>query len=36
MKLCIAGLNHRTAPVAVRERLAFSPADLPRAVMDLR
>jgi glutamyl-tRNA reductase len=32
MKLCITGLNHRTAPVSVRERLVFKDADLPRAL----
>jgi glutamyl-tRNA reductase len=32
MKLCITGLNHRTAPVSVRERLAFKDTDLPRAL----
>jgi glutamyl-tRNA reductase len=36
MKLCVTGLNHRTAPVAVRERLAFKQDDLPRALDDLR
>lgn len=36
MRLCVTGLNHRTAPVAVRERLAFRDDDLPRALADLR
>lgn len=36
MKLCVTGLNHRTAPVAVRERLAFKQHDLARALDDLR
>ena len=35
MKLCLTGLNHRTAPVAVRERLAFSEAELPGALDEL-
>ena len=29
MKLLITGLNHRTAPVEVRERLAFEEKALP-------
>ena len=36
MKLWLTGLNHRTAPVAVRERLAFPEADLPQALAELR
>jgi len=28
----LVGLSHRTAPVALRERLAFRPADLPAAL----
>jgi glutamyl-tRNA reductase len=36
MKLWVTGLNHRTAPVAVRERLAFAPADLETAVGHLK
>ena len=28
MKLLLLGLNHRTAPVAVRERYAVAPTDL--------
>lgn len=36
MRLWLTGLNHRTAPVAVRERLAFPEADLPQALADLR
>ena len=32
MKLWVTGLNHRTAPVSVRERLAFSPGDLEHAL----
>lgn len=35
MSLIVLGLNHETAPIAVRERLAFSPADLPVALNDL-
>lgn len=36
MKLWLTGLNHRSAPVAVRERLAFSESELPRALAELR
>ena len=28
MNLIIIGVNHKTAPVVMRERLAFSPADI--------
>ncbi|HEU0123168.1 MAG TPA: glutamyl-tRNA reductase [Bryobacteraceae bacterium] len=36
MKLHVTGLNHRTAPVELRERLAFDPATLPVALRALR
>jgi glutamyl-tRNA reductase len=36
MKLCITGLNHRTAPVAVRERLALKEGELTRALDSLK
>ncbi|HUS08402.1 MAG TPA: glutamyl-tRNA reductase [Bryobacteraceae bacterium] len=36
MRLWITGVNHRTAPVAVRERLAFSESSLPEALRELR
>ncbi|MDZ4796740.1 MAG: glutamyl-tRNA reductase [Bryobacteraceae bacterium] len=35
MKLVLTGLNHRTAPVSVRERLAFSEQELPAALREL-
>lgn len=35
MKFCITGLNHRTAPVAVREKLAFDAQALPDVLRDL-
>lgn len=35
MKFCITGLNHRTAPVSVREQLAFDEQLLPNALQDL-
>jgi len=36
MKLLLTGLNHRTAPVEVRERLAFEDNSLPQALDDLK
>ena len=36
MKLSLTGLNHITAPVEVRERLAFQPDLLASAVAELR
>jgi len=35
MKVALAGLNHRTAPVEVREQLAFSPGMMPTALASL-
>lgn len=35
MRLATIGLNHHTAPLAIRERLAFTAAALPDAVRDL-
>jgi glutamyl-tRNA reductase len=35
VNLLLVGLNHRTAPVAVRERLAFAPAKLGEATCNL-
>jgi glutamyl-tRNA reductase len=32
MPLIVLGLNHETAPITVRERLAFAPSDLPMAL----
>ncbi len=32
MSILLVGLNHKTAPVELRERLAFSPAELPTAL----
>ena len=34
--LCIVGVNHRTAPVGLRERLAFPASGLPTALAELR
>jgi glutamyl-tRNA reductase len=36
MKLLLTGLNHRTAPVEVRERLAFDEKILPGALSELK
>ncbi len=36
MKLLLTGLNHRTAPVEVRERIAFEAHALPAALASLR
>ncbi|MBM3782890.1 MAG: glutamyl-tRNA reductase [Acidobacteria bacterium] len=36
MKLHVTGLNHRTAPVELRERLAFDEKSLPAALRELR
>lgn len=36
MKLALAGLNHRTAPVQVRERLAFRVEEIPGALVQLQ
>ncbi|HMQ33198.1 MAG TPA: glutamyl-tRNA reductase [Chloroflexaceae bacterium] len=35
MKLILAGLDHTTAPVEIRERLAFSSTDIPAALTRL-
>jgi glutamyl-tRNA reductase len=34
--LLILGLNHRTAPVAVRERLAYAEAEVPQALAGIK
>lgn len=36
MKFLITGLNHKTAPVEVRERLAFDQQSMPAALQDLK
>ncbi len=36
MKIVIVGLSHKTAPVAIRERLAFSTTELPDCLTNLR
>ena len=35
MNLVVLGINHQTAPLSVRERLAFTPAELPEALASL-
>jgi glutamyl-tRNA reductase len=34
MSLLLVGLNHETAPVAVRERVSFAPEQLPEGLHD--
>src|ERR1700680_4578149 len=36
MKFSITGVNHRSAPVEVRERLAFDERSLAEALLDLK
>ena len=36
MKLAVAGINHRTAPVQVREQLAFRLDQIPAALQDMQ
>ncbi len=36
MRLALAGLNHRTAPVQVREQLAFRAEDIPAALLQMQ
>ena len=36
MKLLVTGVSHKTAPVEVRERLAFREEALPAALADLK
>jgi glutamyl-tRNA reductase len=36
MSLVVVGINHRTAPVEVRERVVFEPARIPDALNELR
>jgi glutamyl-tRNA reductase len=36
MKLALVGINHLTAPVELREKLAFQAQDIPGALMDLQ
>jgi glutamyl-tRNA reductase len=36
MKLALAGINHRTAPVEIREKLAFRSEEIPSALEDLQ
>lgn len=36
MHIVVVGLNYRTAPVEVRERFAFSDADMPQALQELK
>jgi glutamyl-tRNA reductase len=36
MKLALAGINHRTAPVQIREKLAFRMEDVPAALLSMQ
>ncbi len=36
MSLVVVGINHRTAPVEVRERVVFEPARIPDALRELK
>jgi glutamyl-tRNA reductase len=36
MKLSLAGVNHKTAPVHLREKLAFRAEDIPAALLDMQ
>ncbi len=36
MRLAVAGINHRTAPLQVRERLAFRAQDIPDALLAMQ
>ncbi len=36
MRLALAGINHRTAPVELRERLAFRMEDIPAALLHMQ
>ncbi|TVY12042.1 glutamyl-tRNA reductase [Paenibacillus cremeus] len=36
MHIVVAGLNYRTAPVAIREKFAFAEGDLPQALKELK
>ncbi|WP_221799170.1 glutamyl-tRNA reductase [Oceanobacter mangrovi] len=35
MAIWALGINHKTAPVSVRERVAFNPASMPQALLEL-
>ncbi len=36
MRLVVAGVNHRTAPIELRERLAYRPEEIPAALIELQ
>ena len=36
MKIVVLGLNHKTAPVEIREKLAFDAAETRRALFELK
>ncbi|MEK7759182.1 MAG: glutamyl-tRNA reductase, partial [Pseudomonadota bacterium] len=35
MRLIAFGINHKTAPVAIREQAAFAPEQLPQALREI-
>jgi len=35
MRLIAFGINHKTAPVAIREQAAFAPEQLPQALSEI-
>ena len=36
MKIVVLGLNHKTAPVEIREKLAFDTAETSKALFELK
>ncbi len=36
MKIVVLGLNHKTAPVEIREKLAFNTAETSKALCELK
>ncbi|MGH8510352.1 MAG: glutamyl-tRNA reductase, partial [Gammaproteobacteria bacterium] len=36
MPLLVVGINHKTAPIAIRERVMFTPDRLPHALSEFR
>ncbi|MBL7685318.1 MAG: glutamyl-tRNA reductase [Deltaproteobacteria bacterium] len=36
MKLCVVGISHKTAPIEIREKLAFADEKIPRAFHELK
>ncbi|MBV8906876.1 MAG: glutamyl-tRNA reductase, partial [Acidobacteriia bacterium] len=36
MRLALAGISHRTAPVEIREKLAFRSEQIPAALLEMQ